>query len=159
MILPREIEEVRAKIRQKVTELGADLLEIKYRRQGSSGTVAFIVDKEGGVTLQDCVDINRSLGIFFDEMAGPLIQGPYLLEVSSPGLDRPLVTERDFERTIGQVLRLTFRQDSGAVAAELGRVVGMNGGILIFEFSAGGQRLEIPISSVIKAVREIRFKK
>ena len=159
MILPREIEEVRAKIKQKVAELGADLLEIQYRRQGSSGTIAFIVDKEGGVTLQDCVDINHKLGILFDELAGPLIQGPYLLEVSSPGLDRPLVTERDFERTIGQVVRLTHRRDSGAIAAEAGKVAGIKDGILIFEVSPSGQKLELPLSSIIKAVREIRFKK
>ena len=159
MILPREIEEIRSQVREKIAESGADLLEIQYRRIGPRGVITFIVDKEGGVTLENCVAINQKLGAYFDDISAPLIQGPYTLEVSSPGLDRLLVTERDFERTAGQTLRLTRRQASGAVTTQIGKMLGVKDGTLVFELEGSGEKLELPFSNVVKAVREIRFKK
>lgn len=157
MILPREIEAIRAEIKAKVAESGADLLEILYRRQGPAGVITLIVDKVGGVTLEDCVTINRTLGAYFDELPGSLMQGPYTLEVNSPGLDHPLVIERDLERVAGQSLRVTYREISGAVKTRVGKALALRDGMLIFEDEDGGAHMELLLSNVIKAVREIRF--
>lgn len=158
-MIPREIEGIRAEIRQKVAECGAHLLEIRYRKAGPSGVITFIVDTPAGVTLEECVAVNRTLGAFFDELPSDQIQGPYLLEVNSPGLDRPLTTERDFERTAGQVLRLTRREASGSVKTQVGKTLGVKEGRVIFEVEGSGEKLELGLDQIVKAVREIRFKR
>ncbi len=168
MILPQEIENIRSQIKEKVAESEADLLEIQYRKIGPQRSViTFIVDKEGGINLQECVEINRRLSDYFDGLSSGVgeaagkgwIEGSYYLEVNSPGLDRPLVTERDFIRTAGQTLRITQRQTSGALNIDIGKVRSVKDGILHFEVEGKEGVVELPLSGVVKAVREIRFRK
>ena len=158
-MIPLEIENIRAQVKQKVAELGAELLEIQYRRSASTGVITFVVDKVGGVTLDDCAVINQSLGTFFDDLAEPKIQGPYLLEVNSPGLDRPLSTQRDFERTAGQKLKLTRKEASGKAVTEMGTVSAVKNGVLTFAPEGREAVLQLPLASIVHAVRQIRFKK
>ncbi len=188
MILPQEIENIRSQIKDKIAESGAELLEIQYRKMGAQRSViTFIVDKEDGINLQECVDINRRLSDYFDELSSVVgntsgdygalicperraaskdsrpgngwIEGSYYLEVNSPGLDRPLVTERDFIRTAGQTLRITQRETSGVLKTNLGRVRSVKDGNLSFEVEGKGGVIELPLSGVVKALREIRFNK
>ncbi len=166
MILPKEIEELRSQLKEKIAESGAELIEIQYRKVGPRSVITFIADKEGGITLEECVEINRRLGAYFDSISsrideagsGP-IGGSYTLEVSSPGLDRPLVSERDFERAAGQTIRITARETSGVVRTSVGKLRAVKDGILHLELEGAKGATELPLSSVIKAVREIRFRK
>ncbi len=170
MILPQEIENIRSQVKEKIAESGADLLEIQYRRMAPHRSViSFIVDKEGGIKLDECAQINLRLSDFFDELSSKMkegigatswIHGSYTLEVSSPGLDRPLVTEQDFARTLGQTLRILHRQSSGAVITRIGKIRSIKEGVLDFELEGqGGALMELPLSTLVRAVREIRFTK
>ena len=166
MILPREIEEIRSQLKEKIAEAGAELIEIQYRKTGPKSVITFIADKDGGITLEECVEINRRLGAYFDSLSSQMdepgmapLQGPYTLEVSSPGLDRPLVSQRDFERAIGQTLRVTEREISGNVRTQVAKLISVQDGALLLELEGLKETKELTLSSVIKAVREIRFRK
>ena len=80
-------------------ENGFELWDVEYVKEGANYYLRVYADKEGGITIDDCVTISRALEVKLDEE--DFIEEAYILEVSSPGLGRPLKRERDFERSIG----------------------------------------------------------
>ena len=164
MSLPVDIESRKDAIIGVMRECGAELVEILFRRAGSRSIVTFIVDKEGGISLEDCAQINRKLGIFFDTLAedaqGPsagIFAGPYFLEVNSPGLDRPLKAENDFLKVVGRAIKLVYRAEDGRVLDEIGTVKEVGAGVFKLIRRRDDREIVVPIESVIKAVREIGF--
>ena len=81
-------------------EFGFDLWDVEYVKEGSEYYLRAYIDKEGGITIDDCVDVSRKLSDKLDE--DDFIEGEYILEVSSPGLGRTLKRDRDFEKSIGR---------------------------------------------------------
>jgi ribosome maturation factor RimP len=81
---------------------GLELVELDWRGQGPRGILRLFVDKAGGVGIQDCERVSRELGDVID--ASGLIGGSYDLEVSSPGLDRPLRSDREFRWAVGKAV-------------------------------------------------------
>ncbi|MBI5287149.1 MAG: ribosome maturation factor RimP [Deltaproteobacteria bacterium] len=79
-------------------------MDIEYRMDRGRWVVRFYIDKEGGVTLDDCSEVSGEVGAILD--VKDIIPHSYDLEVSSPGLDRPLVKERDFLRHRGEKVRI-----------------------------------------------------
>ena len=90
-----------------VEDLGCELWGIECQRVGRFMTVRLFIDKEGGVTVDDCADVSRQVSAILD-VEDP-IADKYNLEVSSPGLDRPLFTLPQFERYIGQDIAVHLR--------------------------------------------------
>ena len=90
-----------------VEDLGCELWGIECQRTGRFMTVRLFIDKEGGVTVDDCADVSRQVSAILD-VEDP-IADKYNLEVSSPGLDRPLFTLPQFERYIGQDIAVYLR--------------------------------------------------
>ena len=90
-----------------VEDLGCELWGIECQRTGRFMTVRLFIDKEGGVTVDDCADVSRQVSAILD-VEDP-IADKYNLEVSSPGLDRPLFTLPQFERYIGQDIAVHLR--------------------------------------------------
>ena len=88
---------------------GVDLIDIELKGGSGSQLLRFIVDIEGGITLDQCVELSREISDLLDTQ--DLIAGRYRLEVSSPGLDRPLKTERDFKRNLGRKVRINYLSD------------------------------------------------
>lgn len=156
IMLPLEIQNRLEEIRSQIQGLGAELIDISVRRTGTRSVLAVFVDKAGGITLDECVEINRQLGVYFDEQE--LMQGSYYLEVSSPGLDRPLKTEGDYSRAIGQRLRLVFKGEDGTVTQRIGDVLSIKDGVVELKSVLDQTLLKLPLDSIIKAVREIKFK-
>lgn len=78
---------------------GIELIEVEYVKEGADWYLRLYIDKDGGVTLDDCQLVSEALNDILDE-ADP-VKGKYIFEVSSPGIDRPLKTDRDFERYRG----------------------------------------------------------
>jgi len=80
---------------------GLDLVEFIYRYEGRSLILRLLVDKpEGGITIDECAELNKKISGILDEKN--LIQDRYILEIFSPGLDRPLKTKNDFSRCINK---------------------------------------------------------
>ena len=81
-----------------------ELVDVEYVKEGSSWYLRVYADKEGGINIDDCVLISRALETRLDEE--DFIKDPYILEVSSPGLGRPLKKDKDFERNLGKAVEL-----------------------------------------------------
>jgi ribosome maturation factor RimP len=104
--------ENQTQIRQQVEQLaealvaseGMELVDLEYRREGRRWMLRLFIDKDGGVTLDDCASISRELGDLLD--VKDVIPQAYVLEVSSPGLNRRLRRKKDFSRFAGQKVRL-----------------------------------------------------
>lgn len=94
-------------LQDAVEDLGCELWGIECQRVGRFMTVRLFIDKEGGVTVDDCADVSRQVSAILD-VEDP-IADKYNLEVSSPGLDRPLFTLPQFERYIGQDIAVHLR--------------------------------------------------
>ncbi|BBF05753.1 TPA: ribosome maturation factor RimP [Haemophilus influenzae] len=94
-------------LQDAVEDLGCELWGIECQRAGRFMTVRLFIDKDDGVTVDDCADISRQVSAILD-VEDP-IADKYNLEVSSPGLDRPLFTLLQFERYIGQDIAVHLR--------------------------------------------------
>lgn len=77
-----------------------ELVDVEWVKEGANWYLRAYIDKEGGITIDDCEIVSRALGDILDEE--DFISENYILEVSSPGLDRPLKKNKDFERSIGK---------------------------------------------------------
>ncbi len=93
---------VESLVKGPVEALGYELVEVSFKKEGGVHVLTVFIDKEGGVTLDDCVLVNNTVEPLIDE-ADP-ISTSYTFSVSSPGIDRPIVTERDFERGVGKTV-------------------------------------------------------
>ena len=83
---------------------GFELYDVEYVKEGSDYYLRIFIDKEGGITINDCVDVTREMNEILDRE--DYIKEPFIFEVSSPGLDRPLKKDKDFDRNIGKQVEL-----------------------------------------------------
>lgn len=81
-----------------------ELVDVEYVREGSNWYLRAYIDKEGGINIDDCELVSRALSDKLDEK--DFIEDAYILEVSSPGLGRPLKKDKDFTRSIGEVIEI-----------------------------------------------------
>ena len=105
-------EEYEAKAEQMLTPLmeehGFELVDVEYVKEAGNWYLRAYVDKEGGITLDDCELVNRAWSDMMD--ADDFIEDAYILEVSSPGLGRQLKKEKDFKRSLGEEVEIrTYR--------------------------------------------------
>jgi ribosome maturation factor RimP len=88
--------------------VGYELVDVEIAGRGANTVLRVYIDAPGGITVDDCAEASRHIGAVLD-VEDP-IAGQYALEVSSPGLDRPLVKPEHFERVIGQKVKVTLRE-------------------------------------------------
>lgn len=88
-----------------IEERGFELVDVEYVKEGSNYYLRVYADKEGGITINDCVDVSRTLNPLLDEYDKEF-KDPYILEVSSPGLLRPLKKDKDFARNLGKMVEI-----------------------------------------------------
>lgn len=113
-------DRLRRVIEPVARELGLDLVDLEWRPAGPVAVLRVYVDRAGGVTLGECERLSRRLDPLLDVEG--LIQGRYHLQVSSPGLDRPLRLPADFQRAVGDRVRLTLRAQAGRTRVCVGRL-------------------------------------
>lgn len=131
--------------------LGFDCEEIAVTPAGKRRIVRVLVDKEGGLNLDDVAEASRLVSAILDEHDAKLGSTPYTLEVSSPGVDRPLTLERHWARNISRLVKVVFREG----APVTGRIMSVQGGMATLDVS--GELQEIAISDVAKARVEVEF--
>lgn len=88
-----------------IEERGFELVDVEYVKEGSTYYLRVYADKEGGITIDDCVEVSRALNPKLDAYDKEF-KDPYILEVSSPGLLRPLKKDKDFARNIGKMVEI-----------------------------------------------------
>ena len=132
-----------------VEDHDVELVDVELRGSSNNQTVRILVYRDSGVMLNDCEAISRELGDLFD-IQDP-VPGRYHLEVTSPGLDRPLATDRDFERASSKRLKVVLA--SGGT--RFGRLSGWNGENIMLETDAGAE--EIPRGHIARATVEVEL--
>jgi ribosome maturation factor RimP len=145
--------------REKIWELteailtaeGMELVEAECLRMPSRWLIRIYMDKEGGVTLADCSEISHQLGDVLDVHDVP--PGPYTLEVSSPGLDRPLVRDKDFLKYQGAAVDIRLREKVAGVKHFKGKLVEFLevDGQKLLVVDVSGTSYRIPRHMVVKA--------
>ncbi|NLM13735.1 MAG: ribosome maturation factor RimP [Epulopiscium sp.] len=105
-----------------------ELVDVEYVKEGTNWYLRVFIDKEGGVTIDDCELVSRSLEVKLDE-EDP-IENAYILEVSSPGLDRPLKKDADFERFKGEIVDIKLYKPINKKKEYRGELVGLKDNIV-----------------------------
>lgn len=128
---------------------GIEIASVEMRGGGKARLLRVYIDKTGGVTHGDCELVSERLGKLLDEE--DVVPGDsYTLEVSSPGVERSLSKPRDFERVIGQKIRLAVREPINGQTRFEGKLAQFANQTLELEIAAG-ERLRIPLQQVQKA--------
>jgi len=153
------LEHVREIADRVAASSGLEVVEVELRGSGKARTLRIYIDKPAGVTHEDCANFSREVSTIFDvEDAVP--GGAYLLEVSSPGLDRKLYKASDYERFQGSLVKLsTFEPVNGNRHFE-GRLTKFENGRITLELETsskkrakeqGNGQLELELSQIEKA--------
>jgi len=127
---------------------GLDLMDIIYRHEGRGLVLRVLVDRpDGGITLDECSGLNIQISNLLDEKE--ILQTRYILEVASPGLDRPLKTKNDFSRCINRKARFFFNEPiNGKI--ELEGVISKVENESVF-IDSNNEIIEIPLTRINKA--------
>lgn len=133
--------------------LGFELADLDVHT-GRNGLLRVYIDHEPeGVTLADCELVSRQLGAFLD-VADPL-PGSYVLEVSSPGLDRRLRTVAHFQRFVNEPVKVELREPRDGRRRLSGRVSGVEGGTVVIEAEGEIWRLELQDIAMARLVPQV----
>ncbi|MDE2485468.1 MAG: ribosome maturation factor RimP, partial [candidate division NC10 bacterium] len=129
------VERVKSIALPLFTELDLELVDVEFRREAGGWVLRLYLDKRGGVTLGDCQRVSEELSDLLD--VENFIGHPYTLEVSSPGLNRPLCRESDFLRFVGQRARVSTSQAVAGQRRFLGVLRGYEDGQVSLEREDG----------------------
>ncbi len=135
-----------------LTDQGVELVELTCRPQQGGLLVRLLVDKSGGVLIQDCARMNQVISQALE--VASVIEGSYTVEVSSPGLDRPLVSQRDFERALGEDIRLTMHTEEGNTRDAQGRLLAVPHEAIVLQTASGN--VTIPLAHIRVAKKVIK---
>ena len=148
------LDRIREIARGILEHSGMELIHLEMKREPGGLLLRLYIDKEGGVTLDDCVAMSRQISAQLD-VEDP-IDGRYTLEVSSPGLDRPLYSDRDYTRFTGRRIRLSTVVPLEGRRNFQGRLEGLADGSVTLTLE-DGHRVTIPREQVAKARLEIEI--
>ena len=155
-----DVDRVREIAERVAASTGLEIVEVELRGGGKARMLRIFIDKPGGVTHEDCATLSREVGTILD--VEDVIPGAsYLLEVSSPGLDRKLIRPADYERFTGSRVKLTTRQPVNGSHHFEGRLESCQQGRLTLDMKAprkkprpgsgAPQKLEIELANVERA--------
>jgi ribosome maturation factor RimP len=155
-----EIDRVREIAERVAKSRGLEVVEVELRGGGKARMLRIVIDKPGGVTHEDCANLSREAGTILD--VEEIVPGQsYLLEVSSPGLDRKLLRPADYERFSGSLIKLTTHQPVNGNRHFEGRLESFRDGRLMLDVSTARkkfrpaegtpQKLEIELTNIEKA--------
>lgn len=148
-------ETIRDLVIPLLDSLGLELFDLQFQRAGSRQTLRIFIDKkEGGVTLDDCQRVSREIGILLD--IKDIVPGRYVLEVSSPGISRPIRNETDFQRYVGNKIKVKLSTRISDQKVFIGVDLGVESETLRLEIEPG-KEIRIPVKQIVKANLEVDF--
>lgn len=133
------VDRVKELIADYLNERNIELIQMTYKREGVGMVLRLLADTPEGIRISECEELNNYLSEALDKE--DFIEERYTLEVASPGLDRPIKTDRDFERSMGKGLEISTYEPIDGRKTHEGRLMGMDKEKIVIE-SAG-------VSSVI----------
>lgn len=147
-------------ISEKVTEMalpvveskGFELVDVEYLKEGPNWYLRVYIDKDGGITIDDCQAVSEELSRILDK-TDP-IQNAYYLEVSSPGLERPLKREVDFERHKGENVEVRLYSSENKCNKYEGELVGLEDGSIVIKVKNEILKFDRQNVSLVKRIIE-----
>jgi len=146
-------KQIEAVVLPVIEELGLELVEVQYRREQSGWVLRLIIDKQDGVSLDDCAATSREISQLLD--IEDFIDQAYNLEVSSPGLNRSLKSMADFQRFIGRKAKIKTIEPIAGEHVFIGKIQQTEGETIILEVDR--KEVLIPFLQVSKARLEVEF--
>ena len=148
---------VRAVVEPVVSAAGLDLEDVQLRQAGGRQVLRILLDTDGGITLDQVAEVSTALSAALDD-SGAMAQRSYVLDVGSPGVDRPLSLHRHWRRNIGRLVRVTGTDGS----VRTGRIVSVAGPAddaapesVSLDFGQGAE--PVPAASLRRAMVQIEF--
>jgi ribosome maturation factor RimP len=159
--VPDVIENVRVLAGRVAGSLGLDLFDVQFRREGPGMVLRVQIDRPGAaataeecVSVEDCARVSRDLSALLD--VEDVVPTAYVLEVSSPGLDRPLRREADYDRFAGRRAKLVMRVAVDGQMFFKGRLGGVEAHAVVIE-TDDGRRHRVPMHVITRANLEVDF--
>ena len=148
-----DLEKIREAAERVARSEALEVVDVEWK-VGKQRFLRVYIDKPGGVSHSDCEALSKQLSVILD--VEDLVPGPgYILEVSSPGLDRKLVKPADYERFVGRLARITLDAPVENQKFFEGRLAGISGGTVQIEVK--GRRIGLPYAAIRKAHLVVEF--
>ncbi len=145
-------EEIRELVEPLLEREGVELVDLELKGPPGRQILRIFIDEEGGITIDRCTEISRKLSDLLDRKDP--IPGRYTLEVSSPGIDRPLRQPRDFRRNVGRTVRVEVREGEATRYVE---------GVIVeaaeehLELEVRGELVRLSWPQVVRGKIQVRF--
>jgi ribosome maturation factor RimP len=147
------VEKIREAAERVARSEGLEIVDVEWK-VGKQRFLRIYIDKQGGVSHRDCETMSHQLGTLLD--VEDLVTGPaYILEVSSPGMDRKLTKAADFERFSGRLARISLTEPVENLKYFEGRLAGYLDGMVQVEVQ--GRTLALPLAGIRKAQLVVEF--
>ena len=154
-MIPREevVDKIDQAVRPIVEEASLELIEVEFRPTGKRWLLRVYIDKDGGVSIDDCAYVSRELSRLLD--VEDIIEHPYVLEVSSPGLTRALKKKEDFERYKGKLCKIVTTIPIEGKIDFKGEIREMSGDVI--EVKDDGKIYQVPLAAIKRAHLELEL--
>jgi ribosome maturation factor RimP len=159
-----ELAPVRAAADRVAASYGLEIFDLQFRREAIGWVLRVVLDRPGdgvgsgeSVTVEDCQRVSQDLSALFDveDEVGRALDRQYTLEVSSPGLDRPLRGEADYRRFTGRLAKIVTDAPVEGQSHFEGRLTGVEGGTVVV--TEGRRVHRIPLAHIRRARLEVEF--
>ncbi|WNS79691.1 ribosome maturation factor RimP [Domibacillus sp. DTU_2020_1001157_1_SI_ALB_TIR_016] len=142
-----------------IEELNLELVETEYVKEGKNWFLRLYIDKENGVDIEECAAVSERLSEKLDALDPDPIPDNYFLEVSSPGAERPLKKEQDFERAVGRHVNIKLYEPIDGEKTFEGTLLSFADGELTVEYMVKTRKKQVtvPLSKVAKARLAVTF--
>ncbi|MDX6198171.1 MAG: ribosome maturation factor RimP [Actinomycetota bacterium] len=141
-------------LRPVVEKTGADLEDVDVSKAGKRSVVRVVVDRDGGVSMDDVADVSRAVSDALDALdeLEPGVLGPsYVLEVTSPGVDRPLTLPRHWRRNVSRLVTVVRREGPNVT----GRIAAADDDELVLDVD--GVECRLPLADVVRGTVQVEF--
>lgn len=146
-------QRVEALVAPVVHEQGLELVDVEYIKEGAHWYLRLYIDKEEGVDLDDCSNVSHAVSAVLDQN-DPISQA-YMLEVSSPGLERPLKKDEDFVRFRGKLVRVRTKEPVQGYQEFIGYLIGLVNEEIVLEYEK--EKVQLPRDLVEKTNLALEF--
>ena len=148
------IDKIREIIEPILEKRKVELVDTIYRMEGARQVLRILVDREGGITLAECAELNEVISRVLDE--SDVITTRYILEVYSPGIDRPFKVKKDYEKAKNRLVRVTLNEPILEKKEYIGRLEEVSGYSIKINTKKKGV-IEIPFEKITRTRQEVEF--
>ena len=148
---------VEALVKPVLESMNMELVEVEFKKRGDNdGSLTIYIDKEGGVSLDDCEAVHNAIDAPLDEL-DPTNGKPYTLNISSPGLDRPFKTLRDYRKHVGEEIEISLYKPVDGKKKFEAVLKGVDDDLTTATVSMEGKTIQLNIKEIALARAVIKF--